>query len=170
MHMCGCVTNIMPSSSDMGVSDTLDPMAIVSDDEILSEREVYTSDTTSTDDDDFQPFALPNVGAEPADGLPAGDLPLAVIPAPIPLAAYPVVDMPLDVVSDDDVDLFEEDPPEADHEGGAPIVADVILPIADAPAEELPADSPVPDSFEYVAYAPYTLRECSITLMTPTQT
>ncbi|XP_035835807.1 calphotin-like [Helianthus annuus] len=44
--------------------------------------------------------------------------------------------MPLDVVSDDDVDLFEEDPPEADHEGEAPIAADVILPIADAPAEE----------------------------------
>ncbi|XP_035841404.1 magnetosome-associated protein MamJ-like [Helianthus annuus] len=128
-------------------------MAIVSDDEIPSEREVYTSDTTSTDDDNFQPFALPDVGVEPADGLPAGDLPLAVIPAPIPLDVYPVVDMPLDVVSDDDVDLFEEDPPEADHEGGAPIVADVILPIAEAPAEELPADSPVPDSFESVASA-----------------
>ncbi|KAJ0453021.1 hypothetical protein HanHA300_Chr15g0585641 [Helianthus annuus] len=143
----------MPSSSDTGVSDTLDPMAIVSDDRVSSEREVYTSDTTSTDDDDFQPFALPDVGAEPADGLPAGDLPLAVIPVPIPLAAYPVVDMPLDVVSDDDIDLFEEDPPEADHEGGAPIVADVILPIAEAPVEELPADSPVPDSFESVASA-----------------
>ncbi|XP_022040530.1 calphotin-like [Helianthus annuus] len=126
-------------------------MAIVSDDEIPSEREVYTSDTTSTDDDDFQPFALPDVGVEPADGLPAGDVPLAVIPAPIPLAAYPVVDMPLDVISDDDIDLFEEDPPEADHEGGDPIVADVILPIAEALAKELPAGSPVPDSFESVA-------------------
>ncbi|XP_021985565.1 early nodulin-75-like [Helianthus annuus] len=58
---------------DTGVSDTLDPMAVVSDDEIPSDREVYTSDTTSTDDDDFQPFALPDIGAEPADGLPAGD-------------------------------------------------------------------------------------------------
>ncbi|XP_022024518.1 fibrous sheath CABYR-binding protein-like [Helianthus annuus] len=143
--------DIMPSSSNTGVSDTLDPMAIVSDDEIPSEQEVYTSDTNSTDDDDFQPFALPDVGVERADGLPAGDLPLAVIPAPISLAAYPVVDMPLDVVSDDDIDLFEEDPPEADHEGGAPIVADTILPIAEAPAEELPAGSPVPDSFESVA-------------------
>ncbi|KAJ0524713.1 hypothetical protein HanHA300_Chr09g0303741 [Helianthus annuus] len=143
----------MPSSSDTGVSDTLDPMAIVSDDRVSSEREVYTSDTTSTDDDDFQPFALPDIGPEPADGFPVGDLPLAVIPAPIPLAAYPVVDMPLDVVSDDDIDLFEEDPFEADHEGGAPIVADVILPIADAPAEEAPVHSPVPDSFESVASA-----------------
>ncbi|XP_022041965.1 early nodulin-75-like [Helianthus annuus] len=143
----------MPSSSDTGVSDTLDPMAVVSDYEILSEQEVYTSDTTSTDDDDFQPFVLPDVGVEPADGLPAGDLPLAVIPAPIPLAAFPVIDMPLDVVSDDDIDLFEADPPEADHEGVAPIVADVILPIAEAPIEELPVGSPVPDSFESVASA-----------------
>ncbi|KAJ0513687.1 hypothetical protein HanHA300_Chr10g0360611 [Helianthus annuus] len=143
----------MVSSSDTGVSDTLDPMAVVSDDEIPSEREVYTSDTTSTDDDDFQPFALPNIRAEPADGLPAGDLPLAMIPAPIPLSAFPVVDMPLDVVSDDDIDLFEEDPPEVDYEGGAPIVADVILPIFEAPVEELPVGSPVPDSFESVASA-----------------
>ncbi|XP_022040154.1 calphotin-like [Helianthus annuus] len=87
----------MVSSSDTGVSDTLDPMAVVSDDEIPSEREVYTSDTTSTDNDDFQPFALPDVGVEPADSLPVADLPLAVIPAPLPLAAFPVVDMPLDV-------------------------------------------------------------------------
>ncbi|KAJ0548601.1 hypothetical protein HanIR_Chr08g0385611 [Helianthus annuus] len=153
MHICDCVTDTMVSSSDTGVSDTLDPMAIVSDDEIPSERVVYTSDTTSTDDDDFQPFTLPDVVVEPADGLPAGDLPLAVIRAPIPLATFPVVDMPLDVVSDDDIDLFEEDPPEADHEGRAPIDADVILPTAEAPVEELPVGSPVPDSFDSVASA-----------------
>ncbi|KAM0038170.1 hypothetical protein Hdeb2414_s0013g00411721 [Helianthus debilis subsp. tardiflorus] len=143
----------MASSSNTGVSVTLDPMAIVSDDEIPSEREVYTSDTTSTDDNDFQPFALPDVGVEPADGLPAGDLPLAVIPVPIPLAAFPVVDMPLDTVFDDDIDLFEEDPPEADYEGEAPIAADVVLPIAEAPFEEHPVGSPVPDSLESVASA-----------------
>uniref|UniRef100_A0A251U738 Uncharacterized protein n=1 Tax=Helianthus annuus TaxID=4232 RepID=A0A251U738_HELAN len=143
----------MPSSSDTGVSDTLDPMAIVSDDEIPSGHEVYTSDTTSTDDDDFQPFALPDVVAEPADGHLAGDLPLAVIPAPVPLAAYPFVDMPLDFVSDDDVDLFEEDPLEADFEGEAHIAADDILLIADAPAEEAHVHSPVPDSFESVVSA-----------------
>ncbi|XP_022024129.1 WAS/WASL-interacting protein family member 3-like [Helianthus annuus] len=67
--------------------------------------------------------------------------------------------MPLDVVSDDDVDLFEEVPPEADHEGEAPIAADVILPIADAPAEEAPfvADHPVvapPLVDDHVADAP----------------
>ncbi|XP_022024981.1 magnetosome-associated protein MamJ-like [Helianthus annuus] len=154
----GCETSrsdTMVSSSDTGVSDTLDPMAVVSDDEIPSEGDVYTLDTTSTDDDDFQPFALPDIGVEiqPADGIPAGDLPLAVIPAPIPLAAFPVVDAPLDVVSDDNIDLFEEAPPEDDYEGGAPIDADVILPIAEAPVEELPVASPVPDSLESVASA-----------------
>ncbi|KAJ0442789.1 hypothetical protein HanRHA438_Chr16g0760181 [Helianthus annuus] len=76
-----------------------------------------------------------------------------VIPAPIPLAAFPVVDAPLDVVSDDGIDLFEEGPPEDDYEGGAPIDADVILPIAEAPVEELLVGSPVPDSLESVASA-----------------
>ncbi|KAJ0884266.1 hypothetical protein HanPSC8_Chr10g0431731 [Helianthus annuus] len=143
----------MPSSSDTGFSDTSDPMAIVSDDIVSSEHEVHTSDTTSTDDDDFQPFALPDVVAEPADGHLPGDLPLAVIPAPVPLAAYPVVDMPIDIVSDGDVDLFEEDPLEDDLEGEIPIAIDDILLIADAPAEEAPVHSPVPDSFESVASA-----------------
>ncbi|XP_035840199.1 proline-rich extensin-like protein EPR1 [Helianthus annuus] len=143
----------MVSSSDTGVSDTVDPMAIVSVDEIPSEGDVYTSDTTSTDDDDFQPFALSDIGVEvqPADGIPAGDLPLAVIPAPIPLAAFHVVDVTLDVVSDDDIDLFEEDPPEDDYEGEAPIDVDAILPIAEAPVEEAPLGSPVLDSLESVA-------------------
>ncbi|XP_021986081.1 calphotin-like [Helianthus annuus] len=152
----------MASSSDTGVSDTLDPMAIVLDDEILSEGEVYTSDTTSTDDDD-QPFALPDVApladgpvdrdeVQPADGILAEDLPLAEIPAPAPLAAFPVEDLPLDVMSDDDIDLFEG-PPEDDHEGGAPIADDVVIPIDQAPVEEAPSDSPGPDLFESVASA-----------------
>ncbi|XP_021991722.1 proline-rich extensin-like protein EPR1 [Helianthus annuus] len=143
------------SSSDTGVSDTLDPMAVVSDVEILSESEVYTSDTTSTDDDDFQPFALPDLGddVQPADGILAGDPPLAEILAPVPLAAFPIEDFPLDVVSDDDVDLFVEGPPEDDHEGGAPIADDVVIPITEAPVEEAPSDSPGPDSFESVASA-----------------
>uniref|UniRef100_A0A251TK80 Uncharacterized protein n=1 Tax=Helianthus annuus TaxID=4232 RepID=A0A251TK80_HELAN len=151
--MCVCVTDIM-SSSDTGESDTTDPMVIVSDDIVSSEHEVYTSDTTSTDDDDFQPFVLPDVVAEPADGHIAGDLPLAVIPAPVPLAAYPVIDMLLDIVSDDDVDLFEEDPLEDNVEGEALIAAGDILLLADAPTEETPVHSPVPDSFESVASSP----------------
>ncbi|XP_022030673.1 uncharacterized protein LOC110931595 [Helianthus annuus] len=143
----------MPSSGT-GESDTTDPMPIVSDDRVSSEHEVHTSDTTSTDDDDFQPSALPDVVAEPADGPIVGDLPLVVIPAPVPLAAYPIVDMPLDVVADDDVDLFDEDPLEDDFEGEAHIAAGDLLLLADAPAEESPIHSTVPDSFESVASAP----------------
>ncbi|XP_022013926.1 calphotin-like [Helianthus annuus] len=141
----------MVSSSDTGVSDIVDPMAIVSDDEMPSEGDVYTSDTTSTDDDDFQPFALPDIGVEiqHADGIPAGDLPLAVIPAPVPLAAFPLADVPLDVVSDDDIDLFEEGPPEDDYEGGAPIDVDAILPIVEAPIEEAPLGCAASLEFEF---------------------
>ncbi|KAJ0547274.1 hypothetical protein HanIR_Chr08g0370351 [Helianthus annuus] len=62
-----------------------------------------------------------------------------------------MVDAPLDAVSDDDIDLFEEGLPEDDYEGGAPIDVDVILPIAEAPVEELPVGSPVPDSLESMA-------------------
>ncbi|KAJ0622926.1 hypothetical protein HanIR_Chr01g0026071 [Helianthus annuus] len=143
----------MPSSGT-GESDTTDPMPIVSDDIVSLEHEVYTSDTTSTDDDDFQPFALPDVIVEPADGHLVGDLPLAVIPAPVSLAAYPIVEMLLDVVANDDVDLFDEDPLEDDSKGEAHIAAGDLLLLADAPAEEAPIHSPVPDSFEFVASAP----------------
>ncbi|KAJ0781585.1 hypothetical protein HanPI659440_Chr06g0250921 [Helianthus annuus] len=129
-------------------------MPIVSDDMVSSGHEVYTSDTTSTADDDFQPFALSDVVAEPAHGPISGDLPLVVIPAPVPLAAYPMVDIPLDVVADDDVDLFDEDPLNDDLEGEAHIAAGDLLLLADAPAEEAPIHSPVPDSFESVASAP----------------
>ncbi|XP_022040798.1 pollen-specific leucine-rich repeat extensin-like protein 3 [Helianthus annuus] len=160
----------MPSSSDTGVSDTLDPMAIVSDDEILPESEVHTSDTTSTDEDDFQPFALPD-DAPLADGPFDGDLPLIPIPAPIPLTAFPLEDLPLDALPDDDIDLFIEGPPEGDQDGGAPMeddipVDDPVVPIVEVPAAdavvlppaealmgEAPSDSSGPDSFESVASA-----------------
>ncbi|MFS7997806.1 hypothetical protein Hanom_Chr12g01146241 [Helianthus anomalus] len=77
------------SSSESGLSDAHNPMAIVSDDEILSEPEIFTSDTESDremlsdDDDDFQPFALPDFGddAPLADGIPVEDL--FDFPAPI---------------------------------------------------------------------------------------
>ncbi|KAJ0484466.1 hypothetical protein HanLR1_Chr14g0513731 [Helianthus annuus] len=176
--MCGCVTDTMSSSSDTGVSDTLDPIAIVLDDEILPESEVYTSDTTSTDEDDFQPFALPDFGDDMplADGPFDGDLPLIQIPAPPPLAAVPVEDLPLDELVDDDIDLFIEGPPEGDQDGGAPMDNDVppadvpvddlvvsvvevpavdavVLPPVEAPVEEALSDPSGPDSFESVASA-----------------
>ncbi|KAJ0867679.1 hypothetical protein HanRHA438_Chr12g0565951 [Helianthus annuus] len=141
-------------SSGTGESDTTGPMPIVSDDRVSSEHEVHTSDVTRTDEDDFQPFALPDIVAEPADGPFAGDLPLVEIPALIPLAAYPVLDMLLDADADDDVDLFDDEPLEDDIEGEALIADGGLLLLADAPAEESPAHSPVPDSFESVASAP----------------
>ncbi|KAF5759772.1 hypothetical protein HanXRQr2_Chr16g0745381 [Helianthus annuus] len=149
VHMCGCVTDTMPSSSDTGVSDTLDPIAIVSDNEILSESEVYTSDTTSTDDDDFQPFALPD-DALLADGPVDGDLPLIQVPAPLPLAVVPLEDLPHDEFADDDIDLFIEGPPQGNQDGVALMDDDVPpadVPINDQvfPLVEIPADVPIAD-------------------------
>ncbi|XP_022003792.1 uncharacterized protein LOC110901261 [Helianthus annuus] len=166
------------SSSDIGVSDTLDPMAVVSGDEILSESEVYTSDTTSSDEEDFHPFALPDfVDDMPlADGPFDGDLPLIQVPAPFPLAAVPVEDLPHDEFADDDIDLFIEGPPEGDQDGVAlmdddflptdvpvddhvvpmvevpadVLVADPVVPV-EAPVEEALSDPSDPDSFESVA-------------------
>ncbi|KAF5809993.1 hypothetical protein HanRHA438_Chr04g0173791 [Helianthus annuus] len=142
----------MSSSSDTGVSDTLDPLAIVSDDEIMSESEVYTSDTTSTDEDDFQPFALPDFGDDIpiADGPFDGDLPLLQVPAPLSLAAVPLDDLPPDEFADDDVDLFLEGPPEGDQDGVALMDADVPFaddPVVDpvVPLAEIPADVPIAD-------------------------
>ncbi|KAJ0714643.1 hypothetical protein HanPI659440_Chr13g0491791 [Helianthus annuus] len=108
-------------SSGTGESDTTGHMPIVSDDRESSEHEVHTSDVTSTDEDDFQPFALPDAVDEPADGPFAGDLPL---------------------------------PLEDDIEGEALLADGGLLLLADAPAEESTAHSPVPDSFESVASAP----------------
>ncbi|XP_022007285.1 repetitive proline-rich cell wall protein-like [Helianthus annuus] len=166
----------MSSSSNTRVSDTLESIAIVSDDEIIPEDEVYTSDTTSTDEDDFQPFALPDFGDDMplADGLFDGDLPIVQIPAPLPLAVVPVEDLPLDAIYDDDIDLFIEGPPKGDQDGGAPMdddipladipVDDLVVPVVEVPVVDAiylpPVEAPVvealsdpssPDSFESVS-------------------
>ncbi|KAJ0596843.1 hypothetical protein HanOQP8_Chr04g0147131 [Helianthus annuus] len=170
----------MSSSSDTGVSDTLDPLAIVSDDEIMSESEVYTSDTTSTDEDDFQPFALPDFGDDIpiADGPFDGDLPLLQVPAPLSLAAVPLDDLPPDEFADDDVDLFLEGPPEGDQDGVALMDADVPFaddPVVDpvVPLAEIPADVPIADPVipveAPIEEAPFDLEYSPIPLI-PTQT
>ncbi|KAM0000878.1 hypothetical protein Hdeb2414_s0402g00886701 [Helianthus debilis subsp. tardiflorus] len=153
IFICAHDTNTMDSSGT-GESDTTGPRPIVSDDLVSLEHEIHTSDVTSTDEDDFQPFALPDAVDEPADGPFAGNLPLVEIPAPIPLASYPVLDMLLDADVDDDVDFFDDEPLEDDIEGEALLADGGLLLLADAPAEESPAHSPVPDSFESVASAP----------------
>ncbi|XP_021991727.2 SH3 domain-containing protein C23A1.17-like [Helianthus annuus] len=134
------------ASSDSGVSNTIDPMAITSDDEIATDPEVYTSDTTSTDEDDFHLFALPVFGDDLplADGPPGEELPLVPIPAPLPFAAVPFEEQPLDALPDGDIDLLIEGPPEGDQDGGAPMEDDVPLvdiPVVDpvVPMVEIPA-------------------------------
>ncbi|KAF5762501.1 putative transcription factor interactor and regulator CCHC(Zn) family [Helianthus annuus] len=138
--MCNCrdcfVTDVMSSSS--GVSGTLDPIAVDPDDPMPTDPEIYTSDTDSSDDDDFQPFALPDFGddVQLADGILDGDLPLVEIPAPVPLAAFPMADLPLDYVSDDDIPLAD---------------ISVVVPVVELPELEVLSDSSDSDSFESVA-------------------
>ncbi|KAJ0957785.1 hypothetical protein HanPSC8_Chr01g0031681 [Helianthus annuus] len=111
------------ASSGSGVSNASDPMAFTFDDEMTTDSGVYTSDTTSTDEDDFQPFALPIFGDDVplADGPQGEDLPLVPIPAPLPFAAVPFEEQPLDALPDGDIDLLIEGPPEGDQDGGAPM-------------------------------------------------
>ncbi|KAM0046702.1 hypothetical protein Hdeb2414_s0009g00319681 [Helianthus debilis subsp. tardiflorus] len=145
---------ILMDTSDTGDSDTTGPMPMVSDDIMSSEHEVHTSDSTSTDDHDFQPFALPDDADEPVIGDPAGDLPLAVIPAPIPLAFYPAFELVPAAEADGDIDLFEDEPFEDEDPDPAMLPAGGLLMIAGAPADDSPVHSPVPDSFESVASVP----------------
>ncbi|KAF5816101.1 hypothetical protein HanXRQr2_Chr03g0130621 [Helianthus annuus] len=170
---CDCFDTDTMSSSESELSDTIDPMAIVSDDEIVPDPEIFTSDTESSDDDDFQPFALPNFGDDipHADGLPDEDpffIPIpdqdliilrhpddehAVVPilAPLPLAAFPLEDLPFDAMSDDDVDLFIEGPPEDAQGDGAPVDDVVVVPLVEIPIIEISSDHSGPDSFESVS-------------------
>ncbi|KAJ0736260.1 hypothetical protein HanPI659440_Chr11g0441491 [Helianthus annuus] len=141
-------------TSDTGDSDTTGPRPMESDESMSSEHEVHTSDFTSTDDDDFQPFALPDGVDEPIVGGPAADLPLAVIPAPIPLASYPAYELMLDAEAGDDIDLFDDELYEDEDPDPALLPAGGLLMIAGAPAGDSPVHSPAPDSFESVASAP----------------
>ncbi|XP_021986611.1 proline-rich protein 36-like [Helianthus annuus] len=151
------------ASSGSGVSNASDPMAFTSDDEMATDSGVYTSDTTSTDEDDFQPFALPDFGDDVplADGPPGEDLPLVPIPAPLPFAAVPFEEQPLDAIPDGDIDLLIEGPPEGDQDGGAPMedgvqlvdipVVDPIVPMVELPDMEVQSDSSASGSFESIA-------------------
>ncbi|XP_022042242.1 ACT domain-containing protein ACR3-like [Helianthus annuus] len=67
IHCHEAVVKRHRDSSGTGDSDTTGPRPIVSDDLESSEREVHTSDVTSTYEDDFQPFALPDEAVELAD-------------------------------------------------------------------------------------------------------
>ncbi|KAJ0616549.1 hypothetical protein HanRHA438_Chr02g0090231 [Helianthus annuus] len=129
-------------------------MAIVSYDEIAPELEIFTSDTESDpdmlseDEDDFQPFALPDFGDDlpHADGFPDEDPFVIPIPVhdhliighpdgehivspildPVPLVVIPPEDWPFDDLFDDDVDLFVAGPP-VDAQGDGEIDEDVLF-------------------------------------------
>ncbi|KAM0038038.1 hypothetical protein Hdeb2414_s0013g00410181 [Helianthus debilis subsp. tardiflorus] len=170
------------SSSESGLSDDHDPMAVVSDDEVVPELEVFTSDTESEpemivdDEDDFQPFALPDFGddAPITDGIPIDDV--FTFPAPIqdhliidhtygehivapildvvPLVVIPLEDWPFDDLFNDDVDLFLGDHP-VDAQGDAEVDDVVVLdkPPPAIPVIDISSDSSlhsVADSFESV--------------------
>ncbi|XP_035834298.1 cell surface glycoprotein 1-like [Helianthus annuus] len=118
----------------------------------------------SDDDDDFQPFALPDFSEDVphADGLPDEDPFLIPIPdqdhlilghpdgehvvvlilAPLPLAAFPLEDLPFDDLSDDDVDLFIDGPPEDVQGDGVPAEDVIVVPFVEIPIiEHYPSDS-----------------------------
>ncbi|XP_022003942.1 pistil-specific extensin-like protein [Helianthus annuus] len=151
------------ASSGSGVSNASDPRAFTSKDEMATDSGVYTSDTTSTDEDDFQPFALPIFGDDVplADGPPGEDLPLVPIPAPLPFAAVPFEEQPINALPDGDIDLLIEGPPEGDQDGGAPVedgvplvdvpVVDPIVPMVELPDMEVQSDSSASGSFESIA-------------------
>ncbi|KAL9994387.1 hypothetical protein Hdeb2414_s0917g00960851 [Helianthus debilis subsp. tardiflorus] len=173
---------VFMSSSKSGLSDDHDPMAVVSDDEVAPEPEVFTSDSESDpemmsgDEDDFQPFALPDFGddAPVVDGIPIDDA--FAFPAPIqdhliighpdgehivapildvvPLVVIPPEDWPFDDLFDVYVDLFLGEPL-VDAQGDGEI-DDVVVPEIPPPAIpviEIYSDSSllsVADSFEFV--------------------
>ncbi|XP_035845715.1 serine/threonine-protein kinase WNK2-like [Helianthus annuus] len=141
---------ILMDTSDTGDSDTTGPRPMESDEIMSSEHEVHTSDYTSTDDDDFQPFALPDGVDEPIVGGPAADLPLAPVEDPVDPAD------PFDPIDPDfDFDMAFVDPEPAvapeqaaafdpAHEHGlahADVPVDPILagqPHGDFPADDIP--------------------------------
>ncbi|KAM0053038.1 hypothetical protein Hdeb2414_s0007g00255341 [Helianthus debilis subsp. tardiflorus] len=148
---------LMSSSESNELSEEHDPMAIVSDDEVVSAPEIFTTDSETdpemmSDDedlDDFQPFSLPDFGddvpfvddvlASPLSihdqliiGHPDGEHIVEPIPIhAIPLAAIPAEDLPFVVDLDDDVDVpvFEVDHPDYDL-GDGEVFGIAILDVA----------------------------------------
>ncbi|KAM0051577.1 hypothetical protein Hdeb2414_s0007g00238161 [Helianthus debilis subsp. tardiflorus] len=167
------------SSSESGISNTDDPMAIGSG---ASEPEIFTSNTESDsemmsdDDDDFQPFALPNFGDDLliAVGIPHEDPFVIPIPVhnhliishpdgghimapildPVPLLVIPPEDWAFNDLFEDDFDLFV-DGPQNDAQGDGELDEDVVaISLLGIPVIEISSDSSLhsaPDSFESVS-------------------
>ncbi|KAM0019469.1 hypothetical protein Hdeb2414_s0025g00656271 [Helianthus debilis subsp. tardiflorus] len=162
------------SSSDSRLPGDPGPMAVVPNDEVMPEPEIFTSDSESDpemmsyDNDELQPFALPGFGDDLPlnDGIPDEDLFTAPIPVhdhpiidhpdgehvvapilgPIPLMTFPLEDLPLDDLIDIDVDLFVNDPFDDAH-GDGELDEDVVA----VPLFEIPVGGISPDtSLHYV--------------------
>ncbi|KAJ0447748.1 hypothetical protein HanRHA438_Chr17g0815811 [Helianthus annuus] len=168
VNICACamitMLQVLMSSSESGLFEENDPMGIVSnDDEVAPTPEVFTSDTESDldmisdNEDDFQPFALPDFGNAVPDaddilindvfalpipihdhliiGHPDGEHLVAPILDVVPLVAIPPEDWPFGDLFDDDVDLFMGDHlagEQGDGEVDDVIVLDVPPPIVPA--------------------------------------
>ncbi|KAJ0468039.1 hypothetical protein HanIR_Chr14g0692021 [Helianthus annuus] len=128
-----------------------------------------------SNDDDFQPIALPDLGDDLplTDGIldedpfvvptpvhehliidhPDGEHVMAPILAPDPLMAIPLEDIPFDDLVDIDVELFVDGPCDDAH-GDEELDEDVVaIPLFEVPVVEISPDTSlhfVPDSFEFV--------------------
>ncbi|MFS7996884.1 hypothetical protein Hanom_Chr12g01135151 [Helianthus anomalus] len=138
-------------------------MAVISDDEVIPEPEIFTSDIDSDpdmlseDEGDFQPLTLPVIPALVHDhliiGYPDGEYIVAPILDLVPLVVIPPEDWPFDDLFDDDVDLFV-DGPLVDAQGDGERDEDVVaIPPPEILVIEVSSDSSlhcVSDSFESV--------------------
>ncbi|MFS7912106.1 hypothetical protein Hanom_Chr02g00125961 [Helianthus anomalus] len=138
-------------SSKSGLSDAHEPMAIVSYDEIVPELEIFMLDTESDpdmlsdDEDDFQPFALPDFGddAPIADGIPIDD----AFAFPAPIKDHLVIGHP----DGEHIVALILDPVPLVGDGEVDDVVVLDVPLPDIPVIEISSDSSlhlVADSFE----------------------
>ncbi|KAJ0681478.1 hypothetical protein HanPI659440_Chr16g0636431 [Helianthus annuus] len=167
------------SSPEGGLPDDHDPMAVASDDEIMTEPEIFATnsenDSEMMSDNDLQSFALPGLGDDlpTTVGIPDED-PFAIsipvhdhliidhpddehdvapILAPVPLVAIPLEDLPFDDLIDIDVDLLVDGPFDDAHGDEGLDENTVTILLFKIPVVEISSDTslhPVSDSFESV--------------------
>ncbi|KAM0035710.1 hypothetical protein Hdeb2414_s0015g00449681 [Helianthus debilis subsp. tardiflorus] len=138
------------SSSESGLPDADDPMAIgsrASEPKILTFDKESDPEMMSDDDDDVQPFVLPDLGDDlpTTDGIldedpfvtptlvhdhlvidhSDGEHIVAQILTPVPLVVIPLEDLPFDDLIDIDVDWFVNGPSDDAH-GDEKLDEDVV--------------------------------------------
>ncbi|MFS7919008.1 hypothetical protein Hanom_Chr03g00207931 [Helianthus anomalus] len=152
---------VLMSSSESGFSDEPDPMAIVSDDDIAHDPELFTLLDFGDDIPDANDILIDEVFALPIPvhdhliiGHPDGEHLVAPILDIVPLIAIPTEDWPFDDLFHDDVDLFMGDHPAGKQgDGELDDVVSLDIPPPVVPVIDISSDSSihsVADSFEYV--------------------